>query len=122
MSRDPAAISPAKKLRLLRQLDVFHPWESLEEKRFCRRCGETFSGSEISVVGAQHGTSYRLECPTKGCPSVPIEWIIVSSETPVSHPSQASAGDGSKPVPVWHRPYRRRLFGFLRVSDKILLW
>jgi hypothetical protein len=68
---------PAKKLKLLRKLDIFHPWDSLDEERFCRRCGAHFTGREIRVrPGYRGGARYRLQCPTRGCPSVPIEWIL----------------------------------------------
>jgi hypothetical protein len=73
---EPLTLWPAKKLKVLRALDIFHPWKSLDEVRFCRRCGAQFTGREIKVFHGRHGRRYRLECPTEACPSVPIEWIV----------------------------------------------
>jgi hypothetical protein len=76
----PLALSGAEKLAIMRERDIFHPWGSLDEKRLCQRCGAIFSGHEINVFpGRRHGIPYRLECPTPGCPSVPIEWMMVDS-------------------------------------------
>jgi hypothetical protein len=70
-------LAPAKKLRALREADIFHPWHSLDEKRHCRRCGQIFTGRQIKVYRVRgEGMRYRLECPTEGCPSVPIEWMV----------------------------------------------
>jgi hypothetical protein len=76
----PLVLSRAEKLAIVRERDIFHLWGSLDEKRFCQRCGATFSGNEIKVFpGRRAGIPYRLECPTAGCPSVPIEWMMVDS-------------------------------------------
>lgn len=96
-------ISPAERLRLVREIDIFHPWQSLDEKRYCRRCGETFRGHAIKIVLARDGTGYRLECPTEGCPSVPIEWIIVEAiEKPLSIDPQLPAPFPRRFLPARH--------------------
>ncbi|HEV8423258.1 MAG TPA: hypothetical protein VGQ40_07930 [Chthoniobacterales bacterium] len=120
MARKVTHVSPAERLRLVREIDIFHPWQSLDEKRFCRRCGGTFRGAEIKVVSAQDGTGYRLECPTEGCPSVPIEWIIVEAiEKPQSIDPRLRAQFPRRFLPARHPQYRPALFGFLRVPQII---
>jgi hypothetical protein len=113
-------ISPDEKLRLVREIDIFHPWQSLHEKRYCRRCGGTFTGYEIRVVLARDGTGYRLECPSEGCPSVPIEWIIVeATEKPLLIDPQSRAPFSRHSLPTRYPQYRPGLFGFLRVPQII---
>ncbi|MGI8431744.1 MAG: hypothetical protein ACR2MW_05560 [Chthoniobacterales bacterium] len=74
----PVSLSPARKLAALRARDIFHQWDSIDEERFCRRCGEIITGRTIKVVPGRRGLEdLRLECPTEGCPSVPIEWIVI---------------------------------------------
>ena len=81
MQPAPLVLSPAEKLRALRELDIFHPWESIDEQRHCRHCGTTIRGREIRVFAAPRSDPpIRLECPTEGCLSVPLEWIML--ETP----------------------------------------
>ena len=109
MELTPLELSAAKKLNALREVDIFHRWDSLDEKRFCRRCGQTFSGHAIKVFrGRRNGGRYRLECPTEGCPSVPIEWIVPEAETARQRaPAEQAHG---------RRRWRRStLFTFLRV-------
>ncbi len=83
MSAKPVALTPAQKLATLRALDVFHHWESIDEERLCQRCGEIISGRAIKVLVARRGLKkeLRLECPTDGCPAVPIEWVVVVADT-----------------------------------------
>jgi hypothetical protein len=120
MAPKVADISPAEKLRLVREFDIFHPWQSLDEKRYCRRCGGTFRGREIKVVSARDGTGYRLECPTEGCPSVPIEWIIVeAAEKPPPIDAQLPPSFTRDSLPARHPQYRPSMFGFLRVPQMI---
>src|SRR5665213_664259 len=73
-------LSPAERLRALRELDEFHPWGSIAEKRLCCRCDQVITGREIQIFGARSSREpSRLECPTEGCPSVPIEWMMLES-------------------------------------------
>jgi hypothetical protein len=118
MAPKVADISPRGKLRLIREIDIFHPWQSLDEIRYCRRCGQTFSGHEIKVVTAEDGTSHRLECPTEGCPSVPIEWILVEGlekQLAINPRLHVTLSRGCHPAR--HPQYRPGLFGFLRVPQ-----
>ncbi len=83
------ALSPAQKLAALRAHDIFHHWESIDEERFCRRCGEVITGREITVFRGRRGQDdLRLECPTEGCPAVPIEWIMLEPEAPPLAPHE----------------------------------
>lgn len=120
MTPEPLTLSAAEKLDALREVDIFHRWHSIDEQRYCRRCGQLFTGRQISVFRGwrDHGP-YRLECPTEGCPSVPIEWIVLEA----SHEQSAPVASGP-PSPVNEEPgaagvryplYRPGVFGFLRV-------
>lgn len=124
MQRIPLEFSPAVKLDILRRLDCFHPWQSLDEKRHCRRCGETIDGWQIAVLGGTRGDGpLRLQCPTEGCCSVPIEWIVLESSANQELSQQVGAAEpeantvNARPHPGRHLG---RLFGFLKVSQAIL--
>jgi hypothetical protein len=76
----PAPVAPLlsaeEKLELLRDLDPFRFWWSLDDERVCDRCQRTITGHRIVVlerVGA-HGEMI-LHCPTAGCRSTPGEWV-----------------------------------------------
>ena len=69
-------ISEEKKLRILRRLDEFRQWESLDEKRYCLFCSEIITGRQIRVIRNTAGMQpIRLACPTAGCDSIPMEWV-----------------------------------------------
>ncbi|HZS16895.1 MAG TPA: hypothetical protein VFA51_03080 [Candidatus Udaeobacter sp.] len=69
-------ISDDEKLRILRRLDEFRQWQSLDEKRYCLVCGEIITGRQIRVIGNCDGTQReRVACPTAGCDSIPMEWV-----------------------------------------------
>ena len=64
------------KLRWLRRLDGGRGWESLDDNRVCRCCGNTFSGQEVQLVGGTRGHgSIRFVCPTPNCLSTPPDWL-----------------------------------------------
>ena len=44
-------LSDEEQLELLRQLDHFRQWHSLEDRRYCLVCGTIISGREIQVDG-----------------------------------------------------------------------
>jgi len=113
MGIEPLDISPGEKLKALRKTDIFHQWDSLDEERYCRRCGHVFTGREIKVFrGWRHGPHYRLECPTEGCPSVPIEWIA-TEEAQSGQPPGAPASKARPKVGFRWAP--SGVFAFLRV-------
>ncbi|MDQ3198380.1 MAG: hypothetical protein M3Q46_04210 [Verrucomicrobiota bacterium] len=112
-------LSVARRLRALRELDVFHPWNSIDERRFCRRCGQPITGRQILVCsGSRDRRPARLECPTGGCLAVPLDWII-----PDEAANESLAADLARSVPVPKRmentrySFSHRLFGFLRAPQ-----
>ena len=66
-------LSPLEQLAALRTLDQFRTWGSLEDRRRCLVCGQTISGAQIRVVGP---APFRLQCPTPGCPAIPMDWSL----------------------------------------------
>jgi len=74
-------LSGDEKLEALRRLDQFRQWPSLEEKRYCLVCGKIITGQEIQVVGGTRGNgALRLGCPTEGCNSIPMDWVLPTEE------------------------------------------
>jgi len=68
-------------LEVLRRLDQFRQWHSLDEKRYCLVCGTLISGRQIQVAGGTRGTHpLRLSCPTDGCNSIPMDWVLPTDE------------------------------------------
>ena len=62
------------RLRVLREVDCFHHWNSLDDTLRCVLCERPISGREIRVVWNHRGQA-RLHCPTRGCRSTPREWV-----------------------------------------------
>jgi hypothetical protein len=70
-----------EKLEVLRRLDQFRQWHSLEEKRYCLVCGKLITGWQIEVGGGIRGNgARRLSCPTEGCNSIPMDWVLPTHE------------------------------------------
>jgi hypothetical protein len=77
----PIDLSSAEKHDVLRRLDRYRKWHSLDEKRYCLACGQVIDGHEIQVVGGTRGTGpLRLICPTRGCHSIPMDWVIPTDQ------------------------------------------
>ena len=77
----PRDLSSAEKHDVLRRLDRYRKWHSLDEKRYCLACGQVIDGHEIQVVGGTRGTGpLRLICPTRGCHSIPMDWVIPTDQ------------------------------------------
>ena len=77
----PVDLSSAEKHDLLQRLDRYRKWQSLDEKRYCLACGWVIDGYEIQVVGGTRGTGpLRLICPTRGCHSIPMDWVIPTDQ------------------------------------------
>jgi hypothetical protein len=72
----PLELAPEDKLDLLRYLDEFHYWHSLDDERRCKRCSRLITGRQILVIECQ-GTrgKLRLQCPTVACTSTPGDWV-----------------------------------------------
>ena len=74
-------LSDEEKLEVLRRLDQFRKWYSLEEKRYCLACGKLISGRHIQVTGGTRGNGpLRLSCPTEKCNSIPMDWVLPTDE------------------------------------------
>jgi hypothetical protein len=77
----PNTLSDADKLDVLRRLDQFREWHSLEDKRFCLVCGKIISGWQIQIAGGTRGNGpLRLSCPTERCNSIPMDWVLPTNE------------------------------------------
>jgi hypothetical protein len=77
----PTTLSDGEKLEVLRQLDQFRQWLSLDEKRYCLVCGKVITGWQIQVVGGnQENGPLRLSCPTEACNSIPMDWVLPTNE------------------------------------------
>lgn len=77
----PATLSDREKLEILRELDRFRDWPSLDEKRFCLLCRNLITGRSIQVV-KEHSLSgsMQLACPTEGCNAIPMDWILPTEQ------------------------------------------
>ena len=74
-------LSDEEKLEVLRRLDQFRKWYSIEEKRYCLVCGKPISGRQIQVTGGTPGNGpLRLSCPTERCNSIPMDWVLPTDE------------------------------------------
>jgi hypothetical protein len=67
-------IDLGERLILLRKLDPFRKWESLDDQRFCRCCHKFISGRQIEVISTP-GEQVRLTCPTPNCSSTVEDWV-----------------------------------------------
>ena len=74
-------LSDADKLDVLRRLDQFREWRSLDDKRFCLVCGKIINGWQIQIAGGTRGNGpLRLSCPTERCNSIPMDWVLPTDE------------------------------------------
>jgi hypothetical protein len=74
-------LSDHEKLEVLRMLDRFRQWHWLDEKRYCLVCGKLITGRQIQVAGGTRGNGpLRLSCPTEGCNSIPMDWVLPTNE------------------------------------------
>ena len=73
--------SDNEQLKSLRLLDQYRQWHSLDEKRYCLVCGKLITGRQIQLDGGNHGNGpLRLNCPTVGCNSIPMDWVLPTDE------------------------------------------
>src|SRR5262249_29412483 len=74
-------LADEEKLEVLRRLDQFRQWHSLDEKRYCLVCGNLIMGRQIQVAGGTRGNgALRLSCPTERCNSIPMDWVLPTDE------------------------------------------
>jgi len=78
----PTPLSDSDRLDVLRRLDQFREWCSLDDKRFCLVCAKIITGRQIHVAGSAGGNGpSRLSCPTERCNSIPMDWVLPTDET-----------------------------------------
>jgi hypothetical protein len=74
-------LSDEDKLEALRELDQFRHWRSLDDERYCIVCGKLITGRSVKVVSDALGNGLvRLKCPTDGCNSIPMDWMLPTDE------------------------------------------
>ena len=89
----PLLLAPEDKLDVLRYLDEFHYWHSLDDERICKRCSRTITGRQIIVIKLQgRRGKLSLKCPTAGCASTIGEWIY-------ANPVRAAKQQADSPPP-----------------------
>jgi hypothetical protein len=77
----PAHVSDQEKLKILRRLDQFRHWHSLDDKRYCLVCGKIITGHHIRLLGGTRGNGpLRVVCPTERCHSIPMDWVLPTAE------------------------------------------
>ena len=77
----PNTLSDADRLDVLRRLDQFREWHSLDDKRFCLVCSKIINGWQIQIAGGTRGNGpLRLSCPTERCNSIPMDWVLPTDE------------------------------------------
>jgi hypothetical protein len=78
---ETTTLSDEERLQVLRRLDQFRQWHSLDEKRYCLVCGNLISGRQVNVAGGTRGNGpLRLSCPTERCNSIPMDWVLPTDE------------------------------------------
>jgi hypothetical protein len=89
-------LADGDKLEVLRRLDQFRHWSSLDDKRYCLGCGKLFTGRQIQVIGGTRGAGpLRIICPTQRCPAIPMDWVLPTEEMLADSargPSEPAAG------------------------------
>ena len=81
-----------EKLAVLQEADTLRKWHSLDDRRVCVLCDRVVTGRMIDVWQDSPG-SYRMHCPTPGCPATPRDWFyhgpssarpkVIKSERPI---------------------------------------
>ena len=65
--------TPGRKLKLFQASDPHKEWWSLNETRFCVKCGHLFTGNDIRITEDEHG-KLHFHCPTFHCPGQWEDW------------------------------------------------
>ena len=77
----PIKLADGAKLEVLRRLDQFRKWTSLEEKRYCLVCSTIITGRDVQVIYGTRGMgALRVICPSHGCHSIPMDWVRPTDE------------------------------------------
>jgi hypothetical protein len=100
----PIRLRAGDKLLILRRLDREGKWKSLDDKRHCLRCGSTFSGRQVDVVGGTRALGpLRLLCPSDDCYASQNDWVVPGSKQRVV-PSASPAVSPFPQMPVAGEP------------------
>ena len=83
-------LSDDEQLEVLRRLDQFREWRSLDERRYCLVCGTIVSGRQIQIADGTPNGPVQLKCPTDGCNSIPMDWVLPTDEILAKVESMAS--------------------------------
>jgi len=96
----PIDLTAAEKLEILQRLDRYRKWQSLDDKRYCLACGQIIDGHGILVVGGTRGTGpLRLVCPSRGCHSIPMDWVIPNDKV-LARVSMLQEEEAVSPQPI----------------------
>ena len=91
----PLQLRDEDKLDLLRYLDEFHYWHSLDDERICKRCSRVITGRQIIVTELQgRRGQLSLKCPTAGCASTIGEWIYANPVRAAKQQADSRPPDG----------------------------
>src|ERR1041384_6294602 len=104
----PAPLSDADRLDVLRRLDQFREWRSLDDRRYCLVCGQIITGRQIEITGGTRGNgALRLSCPSERCNSIPMDWVlptdeILASVEKLAAQEREAAAASAGPITVTH--------------------
>jgi hypothetical protein len=111
----PNTLSDAEKLDVLRRLDQFREWHSLDDKRFCLVCGKIINGWQIQIAGGTRGNGpLRLSCPTERCNSIPMDWVLPTNELVALAETATAEDHNTAPLKVADRGEEQSLASRLR--------
>jgi hypothetical protein len=103
------------KLVVLRRLDQFRAWHSVDDKRYCLACGKLITGRDIRVIGGTRGNGpLRIICPTERCHSIPMDWVLPTDEVLAKSSARQQNGTSATTAiqPIAHRRFRASLHKF----------
>ena len=110
---NPIELDAADKLAVLRRLDRYREWQSLDDKRYCLVCAKVIKGHDIQVVGGTRGTGpLRLICLTPGCHSIPMDWVLPTDEVLARMSmlqNQQRFDEPAKPPKIYRENFATRL-------------
>jgi hypothetical protein len=66
--------SDDQRLKILRSIDDWREWRSLDDERLCIECAHLMTGRDVVVTAAGDGR-FSVNCPTPGCNSTPRDWF-----------------------------------------------
>ncbi|MFL6590874.1 MAG: hypothetical protein ACJ8M4_11965 [Chthoniobacterales bacterium] len=76
-SSDGRHVPFADRLYLLRTIDTWRRWQSLDDERVCLLCQRRFAGRHLDFVRNDSG-GVELRCPTADCAATPHEWVYLN--------------------------------------------